>query len=86
MKLIKETTRGWEAERIAETPVGIEQLDRGCWLVYRVMFGERVYVMEEVIRYGQKIRDTRFFTSRGKAIAHAKQEVEKWRESIVVFA
>ena len=87
MKLITDTrTQGWQAQLIEGTPVGIEQLDRGCWLVYRIMFGNRVYVMEEVTRYGKRERDTRFFTSRAKALAYARQEVDRWRNSLVVSA
>ena len=87
MRLIPDTrTRGWEARLIEGTPIGIEQLDRGCWLVYRIMFGERVYVMEEVTRYGKRERDVRYFSSEAKAKAHAREEVNRWRNSLVISA
>lgn len=85
MKLVIDNrSRGWEAHLIKGTPIGIEKLDRGCWLVYRVWGGERAYISHEVTRYGKKERDTRFFPSRASALEYASQEAERYRANIVV--
>lgn len=87
MKLVTDTrSRGWDAHLIAGTPIGIEKLDRACWLVYRVWGNERAYVTHEVIQYGKRVRDTKFFTSRASALEYAKQEVERYKQNIVATA
>ena len=87
MKLTPDTrSRGWGAHLIEGTPIGIEKLDRGAWLVYRVWGNERAYTTHIVFQYGKQVRDTRIFPSRASALEYAQNEAKRYKENIVISA
>lgn len=70
MKLI-ELSGGFPAWQVDKTPFGIEKIDRGDYVVFRLWNNNRVY-----------LRDTGF-TSRDMACLYLEEIVKNYRASII---
>ena len=81
-----EDNREWKGWRVEGTPFGVEMVDKGFYVPFRLWNETRLYVRANESGLAQNRNENLTFTSKAEAFAYVEEAVRKYQGTIIVSA